>query len=355
MLEETPIGRIRAGVRRAHRERSGFAEASGGGLFAVNRDLARAEADEANAWANLRRAAFGDGWLDASLSYFARDEISASPAIPAGVFDASPATESDTQFRRVQANASASFDVTDKIGVSSGVDVQVEEGERTGAVDLGFAVLPSAYELDRVVGAVFAEGRYRVGDGLDLSAAARVDDPDDGEARASGRVSLAYEAPGGVLLRASWANGHKLPSFYALGDTLVGNPTLKVELSETTELSAQKAFGALSLHATAFSSRYRDLIDFDFTTFKLVNRARARVDGVELSARFQPSDALLLNVHATFTDIDVGGSEAGLLNRPEAYGGALVEWRPNADWTLQANLQVVGARGGSSIPPAFAL
>jgi len=82
----------------------------------------------------------------------------------------------------------------------------------------------------------------------------------------------------------------------------------------------------------------------------LVNRSEARIEGVELFAHAPLNDQFEISVNATFSRIDLDGQDRGLLNRPENYGGVLLQWRPDPVWTLSANAQIVGERSGSSIP-----
>jgi outer membrane cobalamin receptor len=100
---------------------------------------------------------------------------------------------------------------------------------------------------------------------------------------------------------------------------------------------------------SAFHARYENIIDFDFATFKLVNRNAMEVDGVQVQADARLLDDLRVSAHATFSDISgEGGFEP--LNRPETYGGVIVDWRPSQDWMVQSHTQFVGEQDGSSIP-----
>jgi outer membrane cobalamin receptor len=92
------------------------------------------------------------------------------------------------------------------------------------------------------------------------------------------------------------------------------------------------------------------LIDFDFLTFRLVNRDRAQIDGVEGALTLRPTQTLTARVHATLTDIDLGADEATLLYRPEEFGGLQVDWQLRDRWSLHAQGQFVGKREGSSVP-----
>lgn len=347
------LGEIRTGVRHVERDRKSFPDASGGPMFAVIRDYERAEAQETSAWLQSTRA-FDDKWsMDTTVSFFTRREETVTPPVAPGVFDGVPSSTNDSRFKRGQVTVTHRYAASERFDIGGGIDVQLEDGRRNGETDLGFVVLPSNFDLDRLGRAAFIEARYRTEPGLELYGAARVDDTDDADARGSGRVALSYTyAPTATRLHASWSNGHKQPSFYALGDTLVGNENLRIEKSETVEVGVDQAFAGDRFVATlnGFRSKYEDLIDFDFATFRLVNRSEARIDGIEASLTAQLTPTLTARAHATFSDIELDDADAVLLYRPEEYGGVEIGWRFDDAWTMHAHALVVGKREGSSVP-----
>jgi outer membrane cobalamin receptor len=347
------LGSVRSGVRHVERDRKSFPDASGGPSYAVLRDSERSEAKETSLWAHGTRA-FNSAWsMDTTAAYFRRREETLTPPIVPGEFEGVPGTESTSRFQRTQVTVAHRYQFSPKLELGGGIDMQFEDGERDGLLDLGFARLPSDFDLDRLTRAAYAEARVRIDPGLELYGAARLDDSDDDSARSSGRLAVRYDhATSGTSLQAGWSNGHKQPSFYSLGDTLVGNPDLRVETSETFELGIEQSFAQRTMVAslTAFNTDYDDLIDFDFATFRLVNRSRVQIDGVEAAFSWQATPTLSARVHATVTDIDLGENAAELLYRPEEYGGVQATWRWQDRWSAHAQLQYVGERAGSSVP-----
>lgn len=346
------IGQVRAGLRHVKRDRSSFPDASGGPLYSIIRDHERAEAHETTAWAHATRK-LSERWsMDATASFFARQEDIVTPAIAPGVFEGVPAAASDSRFRRGQFTVTHRYTAGSKLDLGGGIDVLIEDGERRGNMDLSFVVLPSDFDLERLRRAAFLEARYRPSVGIELHGALRLDDPADDGARGSGRLGAVYtHAPTGTRIHVSWSNGHKQPSFYALGDTLVGNPNLQVEQSTALELGIEQSWleDRLIGGLTAFRTKYEDLIDFDFASFRLVNRSEAHIDGVELSLLARLTNALTVRAFATLSDIELDAPGAVLLYRPERHGGLEVAWRTNV-WSARAYAQVVGKRAGSSVP-----
>jgi outer membrane cobalamin receptor len=349
----TGLGNVRSGVRHVERDRKSFPDASGGPKYAVLRDGERSEARETSVWAHGTRA-FNSSWsMDTTAAYFRRREETITPPIVPGVFEGVPGSISTSRFQRAQVTMAHRYEFDPRLELGAGIDMQLEDGERDGSLDLGFAQLPSNFDLDRFTRAVYAEARVRIDPGIELYGAARLDDSDDDRSRGSGRVALRYNhASTGTSIQAGWSNGHKQPSFYSLGDTLVGNPDLEVETSETFEVGIEQAFAQRAIVAslTAFNTDYEDLIDFDFATFRLVNRSRVQIDGFEAAISWQATPTLSARAHATVTDIDLGDNAAELLYRPEEYGGIQTTWRWQDRWSAHAQLQYVGERAGSSVP-----
>jgi outer membrane cobalamin receptor len=347
------LGSVRSGARYVERNRKSFPDASGGPSYAVLRDSEQSQAKESSVWAHGTRA-FSPAWsMDTTATYFRRREETVTPPIVPGEFEGVPGSDSTSRFQRAQVTVAQRYAFSPRIELGAGIDMQLEDGERNGFLDLGFAQLPSNFDLDRVTRAAYAEARLRIDPGLELYGAARLDDSDDDRSRGSGRLALRYDhATTGTSIQAGWSNGHKQPSFYSLGDTLVGNPDLEVETSETFEIGVEQAFAQRALVAslTMFNTDYEDLIDFDFATFRLVNRSRVQIDGVEAALSWQLTPTLSARAHATLTDIDLGDNAAELLYRPEEYGGVQATWRWQDQWSAHAQLQYVGERAGSSVP-----
>jgi outer membrane receptor protein involved in Fe transport len=156
---------------------------------------------------------------------------------------------------------------------------------------------------------------------------------------------------GATLLRANWGTGFKLPSFFALGSPLVGNPDLKPEKSRSVDLGVVQRLGAAGeISVTLFDNDYQDFIDFDPDTFSNVNRDEVTTRGAEIGGAWVVTPAFSLRGHATWTDIEVRGSDRQLLQRPDWRGGAALRWIPAPDWLLDLDWFYVGKTLDDSIP-----
>ena len=350
-----PTDRLSAelGLRYAERSRSTFPDASGGPLLAALRDLERSDAADTRLSTRVRFAISSRWSLDFAGSMFERDDNLATPAIAPGLSDGRPAQTADTRLHRSDFQLSARYVPTQRLSIGFGVDRERTSGLRDSLVDFGggFA-LPSDFALRRETTAVFAETWWRASDGLELFAGLRSDDGNGAGDGTGKRVGGSYASDSGIWrLRASWGEGFKLPSFYALGDALVGNPALEQERAISREIGGELHLrsGRVILAASGFSSVYRNLIDFDFTTFRLVNRSRADIDGVELSADLALGAAWHLRLHSTRTHTDLS-SGGRLLNRPDRIAGIVASWEPGTRWVVTSALQYVGDRAASSVP-----
>lgn len=345
-------GRWRIDLRHARRDRTSYPEVSGGPEFAVLPDLETAEGEETSLAARLDHSVNARWSMDFLASWAHIEDRSATPAVPPGMLDGQPAFTSDSRYRRGEFRWVNRLDFSDRDRLAFGLNVVGEEGRDEGTVDLGFAVLPNAYELDRTTASVFAEWAHRRASGLETSVALRVDDAED-MTRVSGKLGIARTFTGDrgrVWARA--ANGFKLPSFFALGNPLFGNPDLRPEKVASLEVGYDRSLGnGIDAGVSVFTSRYEDLVDFDFETFRNVNRGRIDVDGLSFRAEAELTTDLALSADLTLSDIDSDSGE--LRRRPETTGGVQLTWWPlqrGGAWSLDAAVRYVGERLITSIP-----
>lgn len=326
------------------RERSSYPTSGGGLLYAPFSDLELGIAEDTSAQFGWREQASDDLVLDLRASYFNRDEELESPVIPDGVYSGVPAMVSVSEMERQRVIAHGIYSVTSEFTLALGVDYEQESGRNDSVFDYG-SPLPSGFDMDRSNTAIFIEGHYKTAAGLNTFVSSRLDKPDHRDSEDSSKVAVSYPLVEQTRIGASWGNAFKLPSFYAVGDSLVGNENLLAETSETIEIFVQQSFmnELVRLHATAFQSDYDELIDFDFATFKLVNRESVEVKGVELEIIVQPVDAIEIGIHATQTDYDTR-----LNGRPEWRGGVFVEWNPANNWQGRLHLTHAGKRPSAS-------
>ncbi len=336
-------------LRHVTRDRSSFPEVSGGPELAVNRELETGNGDTL-ALAGEGRWVITDGWeseLYLNLSRIRED--SNVPAVAPGLLDGQPAFSSDTNYERTQLLWINRLSLNSDLSLVTGVDVISEDGSDDGAVDLGFAVVPNAYELDRSTTSVFAELGKRWNEILTTTFAARWDSFGSDE-RFSGKLGVTRTvSESGSRVWARLANGFKLPSFFALGNPLFGNPDLLAEKVRSAEVGyTHELSDADRIIVSVFESRYDNLVDFDFDTFTNINRGRFDVTGIEVRGDFQLSGTVTLHADATLSDIS--SSSGPLRRRPERTGGVGVDWAVSERWYLNVIARYLGSRLITSIP-----
>jgi iron complex outermembrane receptor protein/vitamin B12 transporter len=355
---DTELGRgttLSVSGRYADSERAGFPDDSGGYGFAAIRDTETRAAHEAVFGAALTHRA-GDAGFSLSLGYFDRNDRIDSPGIAPGVRDpfGVPPSLVDSSIERTSVTFTGTQKFSDVVSLAYGVDWLREEGVSDGSLDFGGGfVLPTSFELTRTSWAPFAEVRLDSRFGLSSQLGVRVDKPDGESSVTSPRVRVAYEfADTGLTLAGAWGKAFKLPSLYALGHPLVGNPDLVPERAESheIELSQNLLEGRARWSATWFDGEFRNAIDFDSgPPPMLVNRNLVESRGVELAGNLAVGEQWQLDASVTNMKNTVASTGGELRNRPEWRAGAAAHWAPLSTLRFSAAATYVGSAFDSSI------
>jgi vitamin B12 transporter len=337
-------------ARFVERDRMSFPEVSGGPIHAVLRELESSESRQASLSAGTSWR-FTDDWTaELTLSRAETKDDFQSPPIAPGILDGQPAFSTTTDFSRTEVLFVNRYRISPALHAAFGVDLVAEDGRDDGSIDLGGLLLPAAYELDRDIRSAFVEIGRNFAAGVDTSIAIRADRTGARD-EVSGKLNLSKEftaIDGRIWVNA--ANGFKLPSFFALGNPLYGNPDLAPEQVESLEIGyAHQATERIGYGVSLFENRYEDLIDFDFETFTSVNRASVDVEGIQSSLTYAVSDSLTVSLDATFLSVETGEGST-LPRRPEKLAGITVERTLGQGWSVTGSVRHVGSRTISSIP-----
>jgi len=346
---------LRLDLRHGERHDRGFPEDSGSFRHALLRALERRESEQWNAaaaWQHLPAQGLG---YRLRLDAWQRDAVEISPGVAPGLRDpfglpaSRLATDSDRQ--RVQAllhHRQAHH------ALSVGIEAQREQGAMRGRLDFGSFEMPTDFSQRRDNRAWFAEWQYRPGPEWSWLLGLRQDRGDDGDTVSSPRLGLTYrsaeQARGAHL---SWGKGYKLPSLFALGHPLIGNPALRPEFSRSVSGGVQQGFadGLAELRFDAFSSEYRDAIDFDpGPPPRLVNRSQLRTRGVEFGLTLHPRENLQTLLSLSHVHSRVSETGAAPRSRPAFTAHLGLHWQPALRHELSAELLHVGRQRDSSIP-----
>ncbi|KIH76522.1 vitamin B12 transporter [Geoalkalibacter ferrihydriticus] len=143
------------------------------------------------------------------------------------------------------------------------------------------------------------------------------------------RIGALYHfRPRDLRIRANHGSGFRAPSLNELFYPFYGNPNLKPEKSSAWDVGIEQDFfaGRLTLGATWFQQRYRNLIQTNFATFTADNIGRARVKGLELTAMARPMDAVLIKSSYTWLDALDVDTQSRLALRPRSKVVSSVEY-----------------------------
>lgn len=322
-----------------------FPQDSGGPLLAAIRTREVRDGDLSLAGVSIARDPAARVRPAFSLGYTLQHHDSDSPPIAPGVLEGVPATRAHARFARLEATASLAADAGPAT-LALGSAILREDGSSDGTLDFGFP-LPVRFALTRVTHSGFAEATLRLAARLTLSGAARYDHLSGGDGHWAGRGAIAWQAASdGPTLSARVANGYKRPSLYALGHPLIGNPALAPETGRSIEAGIDWPLGRGRLALTLFDNRFRNLIDFDAGSFRLVNRARVGTQGAELAAGAAMGNGWSARGALTYLAID---SATPLRWRPAWTGNVRVTWQ-HGPWEATAVLRGNSSFADSAIP-----
>lgn len=317
-------------ARRGERDSDAFPDDSGGPRLALNRDKTRR--DSTDSQYGVRFGAGDERTLrvHASASVYERDEQADNAFVDPGVRFPVPAFTSDTDFRRRSLLLTGTRAFGEAATLVVGAEHQRDKGTLASLGDFDFDGNPDplSFSLRRRTESVFAEARLRPWRPLALQIGLRHDKVQRLDAETTPHLGAVWELPNGATtLKASYNEGFKPPSFFALGFPIGANPDLRPERSRNVELAGEHRFGAggaSSLQLGVFQIRYRDLVDFDGTTFTNINRGTIVVKGIEPTLKLSLGASTQALLNATLLDIDERDGLQPLRNRPERKAGLSV-------------------------------
>ena len=239
-----------------------------------------------------------------------------------------------------------------------------EQVENTFITDSSFQTVP----VRRNEEGIYWENRFQAGARLFVNAGLRADFlhtlaipadinsarpafPADTIVKVNPKISLAYAAASGTRVHASFGTGIRPPSGFDLGFT--NNPHLKPERTTSFDAGIEQRLAAnrISLDATYFYNRYRDLIVSlggslaRLSSFQTDNLANSRAQGLELAARLRPMRRISVEGTYTYLNSEILSLEgfANLapnhfqvgqeLARRPAHSGAVVATFTEGRWT----------------------
>ena len=197
--------------------------------------------------------------------------------------------------------------------LSAGVDYEDERQSGRSEFSASFGTFPDSIDVQRWTAGYYAQAVLDAAP-LAITAGARLDDNSQFDTHGTYRVGIVLHPRGETRLRGSLGTGFKEPTFFenfARG-FVTGNPNLKPERSTSWEAGIDRslAAGRWTLAATYFDQRFRDLIDFNGSTYLNVPGATSR--GIELDVNGPVTPAFAVTLRYTFlhTNVTAGGADS---------------------------------------------
>jgi outer membrane cobalamin receptor len=344
-----PRAALRVTGRATGIESADYPEGSGGPVFGSG-ELRHTDGGQLTL--GLRWSLAGAGWRHGFSASGNRaendvDSPGIAPVVP-------PSTE-DRVYRRAQLAWIATRELSARVGLTLGAQLDREDGETESTLFLPPFLggdTRGDYRIDRETPGIFAAATVESGP-LVVEGGVRADDPEALPVEWSPRAGLRFRiADSGWLLRSAWSRAFKLPSFFALASppALGGNPSLLPESSTGVDAGVEYQRGPDRFGLTLFRSTYEDLIDFDFERFQSVNRSRIEAEGIELAARWRPVERLLVATAWTLQDVDGASTANVVLHSPERFGSLSLELSPSDAVRLRLEARSVGETEDVQIP-----
>jgi vitamin B12 transporter len=271
----------------------------------------------------------GDWEVAAQLSRTTFDSAYRDPDDPFGF------VASDTESEGLRGRTVVTWHGHEGLSLSGGTEV--ERLEVTSSSNFG-TDLDGARQR---TWAVFGQASWGRGP-VHFDVGLRRDDNDVYGGQTSLRTGAVVAVGAGVRLRASYGEAFRAPSLGELFFPGSGNPDLKPETGETWELGIEREAGGFRAALTGFETRQRNLIDFDFATFRDVNVGRSRSRGLEAELGYEKG-IWAARLNGTYLDAEDRDTGLPLLRRPKRAGNLVLTARPGV-WTFNVEGRWVGDR-----------
>ncbi len=343
---------ITISLRYQDSQQAGFPSNGGGPEYSIARQPQSVHTRAVVAGIGWQKQA-GSRWLlSAGLDLFDNAADSSIPAIldaPKPTFRSVPSEATDTSFRRVRANVSASVTLASGWTATFTGSWRGEHGETAGLLA---GNIPDSFAITRNTGGGAAALSYRRGH-LSATLGLHADKTPGFDAVFSPRAGVAWQVGDrGPRLKSSWGRGFKLPSFYSMADPVVGNRNLKPEYSSSFEGGLEQGFAGDRARAglTLFRNDYRDLVDFDSQLFRLVNRSEVHTHGAEFALTVAAGQSLEFRSSLSYLAWSLSQTTQPLRDQPHWQSGAGATWKPSRRFQARFDSLWVGRRYDFSVP-----
>ncbi|QER42561.1 TonB-dependent receptor [Thermodesulfobacterium sp. TA1] len=224
-----------------------------------------------------------------------------------------------------------------------GVDFKREKVEMLSESSLGL----TSYDEKREHVGIFVNNKFSfLEERLIFNVGLRHDDYKNFGEKTTYRLGFRYIIPQiEVVLKANYGTSFRAPTFDDLFYPNYSNPNLNPEESKGWDLSLERVFfkERLLLGISAFYQKYKDLIQFDQTTWKPENIGKAVIKGAEAYLNLRLTQNLSFKANYTYLDAEDRDKGKYLVYKPSHKAGATLEysWK---NLTLLADYVYTGER-----------
>ncbi len=325
---------------------AGFPTGSGGPEFALSRQPQSDYAKELILGTSLKGQVHPWWTYTVDLDRVNRKDENNTPAVLDKLppsFRSLPPSTSNSDFTRTRFGATTRFALRRDLTFGLSAAVLREDGNLAGFLAV---TLPQSFQLTRTT---FLGGSSLEYSNSRLTAIAGISfDKTEGFGEVtSPRLGLNWlSAEHGPRFRTSWAKGFKLPSFYAYGNPLVGNKSLRPERGNSFDVGVEQVIepAHVTLSGTWFRNNFHDLVDFDSATFHLVNRSQALIRGFEFGAEYAPGGKVRFGLDFSYLTWKIQPAVQPFRDIPHGNGGVHLEWKPSERFRARVETQWMGRR-----------
>lgn len=291
-----------------------------------------------------------DGALDQTVAveFTRHDRFSENP--PDNISASFSRTASDGT--KVKVRYLATLTTFESHVLSFGAETESEDIDTRSSFSSGFSTATIA---DSRNNAAFVQDQAAFGDSLFVAGSARVDDHERFGRHGTFRIAPVYLLrERGTKLTASFGTGFKAPTLFQLFGssaflgftTFTGNPDLEPETSRSWEAGVEQDLfkGRVSMGATYFRTRIKNLIVSTPTFSSVENRSEANLSGVEAFFQAAPYDGVTFRADYTFTRAEDGSNGQELLRRPKHKASAALDYSLGDNGMVGVTATYVGKR-----------
>jgi vitamin B12 transporter len=228
-----------------------------------------------------------------------------------------------------------------------GVETEEEIGESTYHSESAWGPYTSTFkEKNARTTGYYLQDQVKLGGAWFTTLGVRLDDHTRFGTEATYRIASAYVFEQiGTKIKGSYGTGLKAPSLYQLYSSY-GDQNLKPEESDGWDIGVEQSFldERLTFDAAYFKNDFENLVDFNSATYRYSNVAKAKTQGVEISAAFHAGESVILRGSYTYTDAKDKVTGLDLLRRAKNKIGFATNYRFSEKGNINFDLIWVGKR-----------